>query len=133
MPPTPSAVTTPSPEPTAEPAPAGWPTPTVPMTKDGLGAQVRAATVRVLDCRSLTPDKVHATAGTAATFTLRNTAPDPLVVFAIDDRGQPQRRFDVQPGTTLTEQTFVTNPWVVTTATYQCVTVFYPPGEVTIG
>lgn len=69
----------------------------------------------------------------AANFSLVNRTKEPLIVYQLDFEGKRQRWFDLAPGKTAKQDTYVDHLWVVTKPNGQCLRIFTAPGEFVIG
>src|SRR5687768_6019183 len=70
----------------------------------------------------------------ATSFSLNNQTKDPLIVYWLDFEGKRQRWFDLAPGKTAKQDTYVGHLWLVTKLNGQCLRIFAAaPGELVIG
>ena len=61
---------------------------------------------------------------TPTSFTITNHASETLSVFWLNFQGQRVKYFDLGPGQTHTQGTFITHPWVVADPTGACIRLF---------
>ncbi len=72
---------------------------------------------------------------TPATFTISNQTSVTLTLFWLNFQGQRVKYFDLAPGRTQSQGTFVTHPWVVADPQGGCIRLFLvtDPIHITIG
>lgn len=72
---------------------------------------------------------------TSTSFTITNQTSVTLTLFWLNFQGQRVRYFDLAPGTTQSQGTFVTHPWVVADPKGGCIRLFLvtDPIHITIG
>ena len=71
----------------------------------------------------------------ATSFTIANRTSVVLTLFWLDFQGQRVKYFDLAPGATAPQPTFVTHPWVAADPIGNCVKYFLvtAPAQITVG
>lgn len=104
----------------AVPAVAGHP-PVIPVD----------ATTAMVGCGAV-PGVRSLTATTSATYSLSNRSSESVTVDWIDYGGDRRFWFTLDPGASVTEDTFTSHPWLVTRSDGTCITVFFGPGTISL-
>jgi serine/threonine protein kinase len=101
---------------------------------------IRVSTVRSISTWSCDSEattaipRVRSTAANSPTnYTITNETQDPLVMHWLDYEGQRRKWFDVPPGQTRRQDTFVTHPWLVADSSGKCILIFNAPLTVVVG
>ena len=84
---------------------------------------------------SCRPERYSASPKTveATTFSIINQTKDPIIVYWLDFEGKQQKWFDLAPGQTAKQDTYVGHLWLVTKANGRCLRIFAAaPGEFVI-
>jgi hypothetical protein len=58
--------------------------------------------------------------------TFFNQSPAPIRTYRLDHQGNRQFGSEIRPGDSYVQQTYVTHPWVVTSAAKACMAIFQP-------
>ena len=67
-----------------------------------------------------------------ASFTITNQTKMPLAVYWLNHEGKREKWFTLQPGETVTQDTFMNHWWEAADADGKCLRIFTPPGNVVI-
>jgi uncharacterized protein YcfL len=72
---------------------------------------------------------------TPTSFTITNKTTVTLTVFWLDFQGRRVKYFDLAPGVTKSQGTYITHPWVVADSRGGCVRLFFvtDPTQITMG
>ena len=61
-----------------------------------------------------------------------NQSPTTIRTYWLDHQGNRQFKSEIRPGDSFVQQTYVTHPWVVTSAAKACMAIFQPEASAAI-